>query len=85
MKKEFLFHRRVRWTAGAAFILTFLLAYAWRWEAWRTTGLSMLGVALFSRWVNRNPKLPRFMVGEAVCAGAYLAESLGTALHLFPS
>jgi cell division protein FtsW (lipid II flippase) len=85
MKKEFLFHRRVRWVAGATIVLTLVLAYVLRREAWRATGMAMLSVALVSWWIYRSPKLPRFMVGEAVCVGAFLAESLGTLLHLFPS
>ncbi len=84
VKKEFLFHRRVRWVASSTFVLAIVLAYILKKEPWMVTGLAMLLVGISSRLIHRNARLTRFMAGEAVCVGAYLAESLGTVLHLFP-
>jgi len=83
-KREFLFHRRVRWVASATFVVTITLADVLRWDAWSVTGLSMLMVGLSAWGLSRRSRQSRFMLGEAVCVGAYVAESLATLLHLFP-
>jgi hypothetical protein len=85
VKREFLYHRGVRWVAGVTFVLSIVLAYALHRDAWAATGLAMLLVGISSRWLSGRSRLPWALAGEAVCVGAFVGESLGTLLHLFPS
>lgn len=85
VKREFLFHRGVRWTAFAALVATLVLGYVLKTEVWVQTGLAMGLVIIGSRWLARNSKLPWGLAAEAACVGAYLAEFLRTLLPLIPS
>jgi len=84
VKKEFLFLRRVRWVAGSSFVLTLAMPFVVKQETWIVTGLSMLLVGIGLLVIHRNSRLPRFMAGEAVCAGGLLAESLTFLLRRYP-
>jgi hypothetical protein len=84
VKREFLFHRGVRWAAGVAFVVALVLAFLLRREAWMVTGVAMLFAGASARGFSGSSRLPWRLTGEAVCVGAFLAESLGTLLHLFP-
>ncbi len=84
VKKEFLYHRRVRWVVSLTFVAVLLVAYVLQGGGWQVTGLAMILMAAVATGHQRFSGSPRFMVGEAVCVGAYLAEALGSFLHLFP-
>ena len=83
-KREFLFHRGVRWVAVGTFILSLGLALVLRRDAWAATGPAILLVVIGSRWLYTGSRFPQLLAAEAACVGAYAAESLGTLLHIFP-
>ena len=43
----------------------------------------MLLVGVVTWGLYRKSRLPQFMIGEAVCLGAFLSESVSSALRLF--
>jgi hypothetical protein len=74
-KREFLYLRRVRWIAAAAFVMASTFAYAFKYEAWMASGVAMLLTGIAARLIYRRSWLSQFQLGEAVCVGAYLAET----------
>jgi len=83
-RREFLYLRRVRWIAAATFVLSVALSYALRREAWMVSGMAMFVMGIAARLIYQRSRLSQFQLGEAVCVGAFLAETVGTHLHLFP-
>jgi len=81
IKREFLFHRGVRWVAGLTFVLTLTLVFVFKTDAWISAGTAMLTIGIIAWWYYGNTRLPWSLAGEAACVGAYLAESFGTLLH----
>jgi hypothetical protein len=81
VKKEFLFHRRVRRAAGLTLLLALVLSYVFKTTGWMVSGAAMIGVGLGSWWEGRSSRFPRFMLAEAVCVGAYAAGFLETLFH----
>jgi hypothetical protein len=79
-RREFLYLRRVRWIAAATFVITVALSYALKREAWVTSAVAMFVVGLAARLIYQRSWLSQFQLGEAVCVGAFLAESIGSYL-----
>ncbi len=48
-KREFLFHRGIRWLASLTFVLVVLLGYVLKTDAWVVTGISLIVVGIGSR------------------------------------
>jgi len=82
-KREFLFHRGVRWVVVVTGLMTMALAYGLHRNSWMATGLSILLVSIASRQIFSAKRLSWQLSGEAACVGAYVAEFVGTLLHLF--
>jgi len=79
-KREFLFLRRVRWIAAAAFVMGVSFGYALKREAWMVSGMAMVLTGVSARFIYRRSRLSQFQLGEAICVGAYLAEFIGSLL-----
>jgi hypothetical protein len=84
-KREFLYLRRVRGIILATFVMAVAFNYALKREAWMVSGMAMLLTGIAARLLYRRARLSQFQLGEAVCVGAFLAESVVTNFHLFPS
>jgi len=80
-KKEFLYLRRIRWVAAAAFGTTLLFGMALPSKPWMATGVAMVMIGLASRFFYRRSRLLDYPMGEAVCLGAYVAETAGMLAH----
>jgi len=66
----------VRWIAAAAFVMASAFAYAFKHEGLDGVGVAMLLTGIAARIESsRRHGLWQFQLGEAVCVGAYLAES----------
>ncbi len=77
-KREFLFHRGVRWVAGITFGISLALIFALSQDAWLATGLSIFAMVIGSRRFYKGTSFPWKLSAEAACIGAYAAESLRT-------
>jgi len=74
-KREFLYLRRVRWIAAAAFVMAGALAYAFKCDPWMASGVAMLLTGIAAQLIYQRSRLSQYQLGEAVCVGAFLAES----------
>jgi len=83
-KREFLYLRRVRWIAVATFVMGIIFSYAFKREAWMVSGMAMLLVGIAARLIYRRSPLSQFQLGEAVCVGAFLAETVSAYRHFLP-
>jgi len=83
-KREFLYHRGVRWVAAVTLVISIALTYGLHQNARTTTGLAIILVVLSARRFYSASTLPWFLAAEAACVGAYFAESLGLLLQIFP-
>ena len=85
-KREFLYLRRVRWIIAATFVMALAFNYALKREAWMDSGMAMLlTTGIGARLLYRLDRgYLQFQLGEAVCVGAFLAETVVANFHLFP-
>jgi hypothetical protein len=79
-KREFLYLRRVRWIVAVTCVMDIALACAFKREAWVVSGVAMFVVAVAARLAYQRSRLSQFQLGEAVCVGAFLAETIGKGL-----
>ncbi len=77
-KREFLFHRGVRWVAGITLGLSLVLIFVFPQDLWLATGLSIFVIAIGARKFYKGTSFPWKLSAQAACLGAYVAESLGT-------
>jgi hypothetical protein len=83
-KREFLFHRGVRWVAGGTFALSLGLVFLVHENAGAATVISIFAITIIARRFYDSSRLPWQLAGESACVGAFLAESAATLLHRYP-
>jgi hypothetical protein len=80
VKREFLYHRGVRWVAAIALGLSLIPIFFWKTDPSLTFGAVILVVTVGSRWFYDRSRLPWRLAAEAACVGAFVADSIGNLL-----